>query len=173
MTGFDMTEANRRLSNLISIGTVEEVDYATATARIRFGDVVTAPLSMSALRAGGNRAWAPYEVGEQVVVAAPSGNLASGVILGAIYADAAPANGDSADLHRVTYANGAVIEYDRAANHFRMNLAGGSVEISASGGLTIIGTVTVTGDVIADGISLKNHRHGGVVAGVAQTGVPV
>ena len=53
-----------------------------------------------------------------------------------------------------------------------MNLAGGAVEITASGGLTIIGTVTVQGDVIADGVSLKNHKHGGVVTGGALTGVP-
>ena len=169
---FDNAEANRRLSNLVSIGTVEDVDYATATARIRMGDVVTAALPMIAGRAGGNRSWSPYEVGEQVCVFAPSGNLAAGVILGAIYADAAPANGDNADVHRMTYSNGAVIEFDRAANHFRMALAGGSVEIIATGGLTIVGTVTVEGDVIADGISLKTHVHGGVIPGPADTAGP-
>lgn len=169
---FEQTEMDRRLSNLISIGTVEDVDYAAATARIRIGDVLTAPLAMSSLRAGGNRAWAPFEVGEQVVVAAPSGNLATGVILGALYADSAPANGDRAGLQRATFSNGSVIEFDRDANTFRMNLAGGAVEITASGGLTIIGTVTVQGDVIADGVSLKNHKHGGVVTGGALTGVP-
>lgn len=40
-------------------------------------------------------------------------------------------------------------------------------------GITIHGTVTVTGDVIADGISLKTHKHGGVTTGGGQTGVPV
>ncbi len=107
-----------------------------------------------------------------MVVAAPSGNLATGVILGALYADSAPANGDRAGLQRATFSNGSVIEFDRDANTFRMNLAGGAVEITASGGLTIIGTVTVQGDVIADGVSLKNHKHGGVVTGGALTGVP-
>jgi len=33
--------------------------------------------------------------------------------------------------------------------------------------------VVTAGDVIADGISLKSHKHGGVAAGAAQTGVPV
>lgn len=47
---------------------------------------------------------------------------------------------------------------------------GGGNPINISGAAT----VTVTGgDVIADGISLKNHKHGGVTAGSAQTGVPV
>jgi phage baseplate assembly protein V len=168
----EATEGDRRLSNIVQFGTVEEVDYASGTARVRMGDVVTAPLPMVALRAGGNRSWAPYEIGEQVCLLAPSGNLSGGVIFGALFSEAAPANGASADLHRTTYANGAVIEYDRAANHFRMHLAGGSVEISAPGGLSITGTVTVAGDVIADGISLKTHKHGGVSPGGALTGVP-
>ena len=34
--------------------------------------------------------------------------------------------------------------------------------INSTGGVTINGTVTVIGDVIADGISLKNHTHTGV-----------
>jgi len=47
---------------------------------------------------------------------------------------------------------------------------GGGHPIAISGA----STVTVTGgDVIADGISLKTHKHGGVTAGAAQTGVPV
>lgn len=59
-----------------------------------------------------------------------------------------------------------------------------------NGNLTVIGNITITGngsgtvnasgctinltggDVIADGISLKNHTHSGVVAGGANTGKP-
>lgn len=49
-------------------------------------------------------------------------------------------------------------------------IAGGDKPISISGSPT----VTVTGgDVIADGISLKTHKHGGVQSGAAQTDVPV
>lgn len=39
--------------------------------------------------------------------------------------------------------------------------------------VAITGTVTVTGDVNAGGISLKTHKHGGVMGGSSQTGVPV
>ena len=46
---------------------------------------------------------------------------------------------------------------------------GGAYPIAISGATT----VTVTGgDVLADGISLKNHKHGGVQAGASQTGLP-
>ena len=61
---------------------------------------------------------------------------------------------------------GAVIKLTRSG----IVIDGGGHAINISGAAT----VTVTGgDVIADGISLKTHKHGGVQAGAAQTGVPV
>ncbi len=169
---YDMTEANRRLANLVQVGVVESADYGTGTLRVRIGDIVTADLPMSSARAGGDRTWWPYEIGEQVIVFAPSGNLAAGAILGAMPSDAAPAPGDRAGLHRTIYANGTVIEFDRDANHLRLHLGAGSAEIVATGGLLITGDVTVTGDVVADGISLKAHVHGGVTPGGAKTAGP-
>lgn len=172
MSGYELTELNRRLANVVTIGRVVSVDYAKATARVEIGENQTAELPMRAGRAGGNRSWEPVEVGEQVIVISPSGNLSTGLIMGSLYSDEGAAPGDRPGLQRTTYSGGSVIEFDRDANHFTMNLAGGSVTINAPGGITITGNVTVTGDVIADGISLKQHRHGGVVPGGAQTGVP-
>lgn len=40
-------------------------------------------------------------------------------------------------------------------------------------GVNIKGTVTVIGDVIADGVSLINHVHGGVANGPGDTGPPI
>lgn len=46
--------------------------------------------------------------------------------------------------------------------------------MSGTGGATVSGSVAVSGgDVTADGISLKTHRHGGVQTGGGQTGTPV
>lgn len=44
--------------------------------------------------------------------------------------------------------------------------------ITVTGNITASGTITGTTDVIGGGISLKNHTHGGVQAGGANTGVP-
>jgi phage baseplate assembly protein V len=49
-------------------------------------------------------------------------------------------------------------------------ITGGAKPISISG----VPQVNVTGgDVIADGISLKTHKHGGVQGGPSQTGAPI
>ncbi len=169
---FENTELNRRLANMIQLGVVESVDLATGTARIRIGEIVTADLPMLADRAGRDRSWWPYEPGEQVCVFAPSGNLSAGLIMGAVFSGSAPAPGDKAGLHRQVYGDGTVIEYDRDASHFRMHLGSGSAEIVAPSGISITGTVTVQGDVIADGISLKGHVHGGIQRGGSDTDGP-
>lgn len=62
---------------------------------------------------------------------------------------------------------------------------GGTVEVTAStkvrlitplvectGDVTVAGTLTASVDVVADGISLVGHVHGGVAVGIATTGAP-
>lgn len=171
---FETTDLNRRMANAIQLGVIESVDFAaaTATARVRIGEIVTGDLPMLTARAGQDRAWWPYEPGEQVCVFAPSGNLSVGLIMGAVFSGSAPAPGDRAGLHRQVYQDGTVIEYDRTASHFRMHLGSGSAEIIAPGGISVTGTVTVQGDVIADGISLKNHTHRNVTPGPGNSGEP-
>lgn len=93
---FDVTEANRRISNTIQLGVIDSVDYATGKARVKIGEILTSELPMVTTRAGQDRAWWPYEPGEQVCVFAPSGNLSAGVIMGALFGGAAGANGNSA-----------------------------------------------------------------------------
>lgn len=72
-------------------------------------------------------------------------------------------------------ASGEVAIYDDLGHTITLTRTG----IVISGGTHNINIVNcplvqVTGgDVKADGISLKTHKHGGVTAGAAQTGVPV
>jgi hypothetical protein len=48
----------------------------------------------------------------------------------------------------------------------------GSLTINAPAGININGNVTVSGDVVASGISLVNHVHGGVESGGSTTSTP-
>ena len=147
------------------------------------GEITTAPLPMVTQRAGGDRVWWPYENGEQVCVFAPGGNLSAGVILGSIHSDAHARNGDSADVHRIDYANGDFIEHDRAGGKLTISLAG-DLEIIAGGNVTI----TAGGDAaIAAGGTIENtsaslthngtnvgddHKHEDVTPGTGKTGEP-
>jgi len=171
----------RRLENLIRLGTVAEVDPATARCRVQTGGLLTGWLPWLAERAGSDRDWDPPSVGEQCMVISPSGEPATGVVLLGLYSAASPAPDNSPDRHRRTYRDGAVIEYDTENSHYLIDLPAdgkytlrcGPVvfELSADG-VNITGLVTVSDDVVAAGISLVQHVHGGVMSGGATTGGP-
>lgn len=67
----------------------------------------------------------------------------------------------------INLAAGDVSIFDNRGHKITLTATG--IVIAANGHpVTVIG-----GDVIADGISLKTHKHGGVQGGSGQTGLPV
>ncbi|MGO1068399.1 phage baseplate assembly protein V [Lysobacter sp. CA199] len=182
----------RKLANIIRLGTVAEVDHATARARVSSGDLLTDFLPWSAGRAGHRSQWSPLSVGEQVILVCPQGDTTGGFILGAFYSKANGAPEASAHKHVTRYRDGALIAYDDEAHALSATLpGGGTATVSADGGLTINGPVTIngaatingnvsidgkadaTGDVTGAGVSLTKHPHGGVQTGGGKSGPPV
>lgn len=126
MSNARIGDIERRLSNVVRPGTILEADYATARVKVALGKNKTAWLPWITGRAGNDRTWHAPEVGEQVIVIAPSGELAAGYVLqGAIYKTDFPANGASANVSRITYSDGAISEYDRAAHAHLLNIPSG------------------------------------------------
>ncbi|MDH4763045.1 phage baseplate assembly protein V [Pseudomonas sp. CBMAI 2609] len=182
----DIAALSRLIENLIRLGTIAEVDHGSLTdqrparVRVQSGALLTGWLPWLALRAGESREWDPPTLGEQVIVFSPSGQTAQGVVLCGLFSQLLLANADRAGLHRRTYPDGAVIEYDSEAHQLLATLpAGGRVQLNAPSGfklqgdVDIDGLVTVSQDVVAAGISLVKHKHSGVQSGGAQTGAPV
>ena len=152
---FRMVELARRLANVVRPGVVAEVDPAVGAVKVRYAEnaaAVTDWLPVLAQRAGGDASWWFPEIGEQVVILAPSGDLANGIVMGSLYSTAHPAPASDPDKHMTRYSDGAVIEYDRANHMLRAVLpAGGAAEIEAPDGVTITGDIMVTGDMTIDG----------------------
>lgn len=177
ISGMNIADLTRLLENIVRFGTVEAVQMRPPRVMVKSGHIKTAWRPWLNLRAGADREWDPPTIGEQVVLLSPSGNLAQGVVLTGIFSDLIPANGDREGLHRRTYRDGAVIEYDSVTHNLLATLpAGGKAKLSAPAGVTILGDVAITGtvtvseDVIAAGISLVEHRHPGDSGGT--TGAP-
>ena len=187
----DLAALSRMLENLIRFGVIAAVQMEPPRVKVKTGTLTTAWLPWLALRAGSDKQWDPPTVDEQVILLSPSGQLANGIVVTGVFSDHIPANGERAGLHRRTYADGTVIEYDSVAHHLNATLAdGGTTHLTSSGGINIVGPIThqgdytqtgnqtVTGkvtvseDVLAAGISLVKHIHGGVTKGGAQTEVP-
>lgn len=187
----DLPTLTRLIENLIRYGTIAAVQMMPPRVRVKTGTLTTAWLPWVALRAGADREWNPPTENEQVLLFSPSGQLANGVVLTGLFSDHIPANGDREGLHRYTYRDGTVIEYDSIAHHLNATLTkGGTTHLVSPGGINLVGDithkgnytqtgnqnvtgkVTVSADVVAAGISLVNHPHGGVKPGSGKTGKP-
>jgi phage baseplate assembly protein V len=181
----------RLIENLIRFGTIAAVQMKPPRVRVKTGTLTTAWLPWIALRAGADREWNPPTENEQVLLFSPSGQLANGVVLTGLFSDHILANGDREGLHRITYRDGTVIEYDSITHHLSATLTdGGITHLFSPGGINLVGDithkgnytqtgnqevtgkVTVSADVIASGISLVKHPHGGVMPGSGKTGKP-
>lgn len=139
-----LAEIDRRLANMIRLGTIAELDEANALVTVAVGDMKTDWLPWRASRAGGNVAWHAPEVGEQVILLSPSGDLGQAVVLGSLYQSAHPANANTKDVQRMTYADGTVVEYDRAAHQLKVDAsaASGTVLVNVGGGHVIVQCAT-------------------------------
>lgn len=144
-----LAELARLIENLIRLGTVAEVQVEPPRVRVKTGNVTTAWRPWFALRAGEDREWDPPTVGEQVILFSPSGNLAQGVALTGLFSDANPANGDREGLHRRTYRDGAVIEYDSIAKHLRATLPG-TAEVIAEGDIDVTSNANISAVALGD-----------------------
>ena len=130
MSNARIGELERRLSNTIRPGTVLEADYAKARLRVTMGDNTSAWLPWLTSRAGEDRTWHAPEVGEQVIVMAPGGELSAGYVMpGGVYKNDYPANADKAEISRTTYKDGAILEYDREAHTHLLQLPEGSATV--------------------------------------------
>lgn len=172
--------------DLVRFGTIATVDLASARCTVALDDgSETPPIRWVAPRMGETRVWSPPAEGEQVLVLCPAGEIGGAVALGGVISTARPAPGASR-TELIHFADGAILSYDPEAHALTFALpAGATMAIEAGGGVTIGGDVSITGDVavtgtvtasedvIGGGKSLKNHKHGGVQAGGAQTGTPV
>jgi phage baseplate assembly protein V len=176
-------DTQRLVGDLAREGVVVSVDRAAGTARVQLADeLTTGDIPWLAGRAGSTRTWSPPAIGEQVMVLAPEGDTARGVIIGSLSSDAHPHPANDAST-LIEYEDGARIGYNPETHALIAILpTGATVRIDADGGLSLKGDMTVDGDikstgtitadtdVIVAGKSLKNHVHIGVQAGGALSG---
>ncbi len=95
-------------------GTVAEIDFDAARARIEICPGVRTPLiPWFSAKAGANSAWTPPEVGEQVIVFLPNGaEFSGGVFLSGIYSKNFPAPDNRGNVFAHVFSDGARLDYD-------------------------------------------------------------
>jgi len=172
----------------LRIGKISSFDYPKGTAKITYedkNDSTTAFFSFLAWQY-----WMP-KVGDQVIVAHLSNGTCAATILGPVWHDGHRPPEGYEGLYRKDYSNEfwqAYERYDAKAEEYKEVVTGtmdteptrdwtltvngttvvkvkadGSIDITAPAGINIdTPKITVTGDVVAGGVSLQKHTHTGV-----------
>ena len=151
------------LKGLIRVGKVSAIYPEKARARVVFEahKLVSYELTVIQKQTLKNRDYWMPDVGEYVLcVFLPTGN-ASGFIIGSLYSEQNIPGLSSNDKRAIMFDDGTYIEYDRKAHLLTLDVPDGTINININGSINITatGNINVNGDVIADGISLKNHVH--------------
>ncbi|MGI8465609.1 phage baseplate assembly protein V [Pectobacterium punjabense] len=189
-------EFDRLLHNLIRIGTVIDVDHVRHLARVETGGNKTDWIRWGVARAGDAQTWWPLSAGEQVVMVAPGGDLATAVIVLSLYSSQHSAPSASPKVHTTVYPDGASETYD--ANTSTMTVKGvkrviveavesitldtpkvictqhlSTQTLSVEKGGTMKGNITHTGGKMSsNGVVVDSHDHGGVQRGGSRTDGP-
>lgn len=155
--GNQISDLYRRLNNLLRVGTVTEVDYAKAKAKVKIGKITTDYLPWMV---PSTDTWFPLKNGEQVLVLSPNGNLSMGIIMPALYQSAMPA--PSSDDKKV------VIKADIEQTGDITT----SGSITADGSVDAGGSITAKQEVTGNGVKLSDHTHQFQYVGAGQGATP-
>jgi len=159
MNNFTLSDIERRLANLIRLGTIEQLDEQSAKVRVRSGGILTDWLKWRTQRAGPDSDWWAPEPGEQVIMLSPSGETNQALVLGSINSNHFPCPATRKTLHRIAYQDGTTKDYDRQSSTDRVTYPDGTfIEYNATAGTYTVSTASGTeitinaasGDVTAE-----------------------
>lgn len=198
----ELRELKRVVHNLFQEGEVVATTDDARMYKVSFGALKTSVVQLRSGSADGSDANIPLQVGEKILVAAPSGDLARGRILGVIPRKKAKPTGDyytdlpNGGKFRVDSKTGSVTlvlpegaELSVKANKIRLSgdlIVEGDIEcknVSASGDLeakNITASADLKGLAVTStkaNVTLDEHTHAvdvskAVTVGPAQPGVP-
>lgn len=133
-------------------GQVKAIDAARGMARVQFADLdgmVSGWLPVLVTKSLQDRDYHMPDVGEHVACLLDA-CFEHGVVLGAIYSDADQPPVRDADKRHTRFADGAVIEYDRQAHRYLVDVpAGGCIALRCGASRV---------DITAKGIKLQGPR---------------
>ena len=181
MTAQILSEQQRRLHNIATIGTVFDVNPDDQTMRLDVGDNQTDWLPIPALAAGQVRVWRCPSVGEQFLLVSPSGELANAIPVLSLYSNQHPSPSHDPNEIRVRYNDTDFLSINTQDSQlmlkvndviFDVNSTTLTVDLTVNGSVQVDGNIHSDGDTVAGSISLQKHKHGGVMGGNSTTGAP-
>lgn len=134
----------RRVSRVVQFGIVTDVDYPNKRVEVTIGERDSAWLRFSTRRAAQDIDWWPPTKGEQVLVFAPNGEIASAVIGDSLYQEDFEPPSDAGNVRHVTFGDGASIKYDQEEKQLTVELPGkASIVVAGSAAIEVHGSASV------------------------------
>lgn len=107
---YRLAELERRLANVVRLGTVEALQLDPPAVKVRSGELLTGWRPWAVTRAGEGRSWWPPSVGEQVILLSPGGDTTQAVVLASLYQTAHPAPSAEAGALRLEAVGGISLQ---------------------------------------------------------------
>ena len=162
-----MKELERRLNNIVQVGTVVEIDKSKALARVNILGRVTDFLPVKMIGNSFVKVFIPIRVNEQVLVVCPYGNANSGFIIPSIFnVNCKEPSGSNPDKAIIEFSGGVRIDSDgKTVNVIapvNVNVTAATATITAAntiitskttnnGNVTINGNLTLNGNLAMNG----------------------
>lgn len=144
-------EHDRMICNLLRVGKIAQLQANPPRVKVTIGDLTTDWLPWFTGAAGTMRTWQAPSVGTQVMVLAPSGELAQAAVLPAIYQDAYGAPSTDPNAVNVTMPDGTVISYNNTSHALAVTIGSttitadqDSIELAAGGSTLTINAAGIT-----------------------------
>lgn len=173
-------ELSRLLQNMLQEGTVAAVRAKPVAVRMKCGDNITDWLTPVAIAAGAVfSTFRLPEKGEQGLALCLGGDMGRGYALLGIYSNAMGQPSDGPPHIKLNKANTHFVRYEAgvlrlAIGPATVSISEGAINLEVGGAHFTMteGEITTNVDVIAKGISLVTHLHGGVRRGESLTDGP-
>ena len=131
------SELERRISELLRVGVISEVQPEKGLCRVSFGETRVSPLSpWFTHRAGKDREFWHPDIGEQAVYFSPYGDGSEGFVLLGLFSNKMPLpDGAKENLHIVEYEDGTRMEIYRKEHVVQIKDSYGSTIRMADGNI--------------------------------------
>ena len=165
MNTFEQAELARMLAQTICLGTIVKVHLATRQIQVAMGHITTGKLAWPAEVGRNYRRWRPLQVGTQVVLACPSGDVQQAQVVGMLYTETLTPDACEAHLDTLSFNDGTQIRYDSERHTLHVHCQG-TLHLQAdtlhlqANAITMEGPIKQQGgDLTAEGVSVPHHTH--------------
>lgn len=149
---FTLADLYRRFSQILRDGTVHSVQASPPRCRVTFGsdpdtgkEHLTDWLPWFAHSDAERQDWSMPAVGSAATVLSAGGETTGGIVFAGLITDDQTPAGSTPTEHVTRYRDGASVSYDTASHAMNVSLpSGGTVTVTAPGGITLDSDVTVT-----------------------------